>query len=97
MEIKMTTLNKFYPLGWTSPAITFGDHCEWSTICLSIYESIHTDNIDELEAADRIHTKELETDDGSDYVEGVYLDNNLIGSWSYPFMCNPESYKEINK
>ena len=93
--MKMLSLNKFYPLGWTSPAITFGDHCEWSTICLSIYESINSDNIDELEAADRIHTKELETDDESDYVEGVYLDNKLIGSWSYPFVYNPESYKEI--
>jgi hypothetical protein len=94
MEIEML---KFYPLGWTTPAITFGDQSDWMSICLSIYEYFNDDDIDEFEAADRIHTKELETDDESDYVEGVYLDNKLIGSWIYPFVYNPESYKEINK
>jgi hypothetical protein len=97
MEMKMLSLNKFYPLNWNKPSITFGNSCEWGTICLSIYESIHTDNVDELEATDRIHFKELETEDGSDYVEGVYLDNKLIGSWSYPLVYNPELYKEIKK
>ena len=93
----MLSLNKFYPLGCTTPAITFGNQSSWMSICQSIYEYFNDDDIDELEAADRIHTKELETDDESDYVEGVYLDNKLIGSWSYPLVYNPELYKEIKK
>jgi len=93
----MLNTSKFYPLGWTKPAITFGNMCNLAIMYQSIYEHITNEDINEYEALDRLHTKELETEDGSDYVEGVYLDNKLIGSWSYPFVYNPESYKEINK
>ena len=92
MEIRFFALNEYTP----SLSITCGGEGLWDAMCEAIADHVlGEDPHSGVKAADLIDLVEMESTDGAEYVEAIYLNGKLVGSVGAPFWYAPSEYTKL--
>ena len=87
----------FYTLGETTPCFTFtaiGVDI-WDHMCEAIVGHVLGSDPYSETASDITDIVPMQTADGAEYVEAVFVQGKLVGSLDAPFWLNPNEYAEI--
>lgn len=96
MEIDMEI--KFYALNDTKHSMTVGVYGTdvWNRMCEALVEHVlGSDPYSEADASDLVEVVAMETEDGEDYLEAVYIKGQLVGSIDAPFWHPVADYRRI--
>jgi hypothetical protein len=92
MEIRFFALNEYTP----SLSIVCGGEGLWDQMCEAIADHVlGADPYSETAARDLIDLVEMESTDGAEYVEAIYLNGKLVGSVGAPFWYAPSEYIKL--
>lgn len=91
---------KFYALGQNVPCMrimSFGiDNGAWGRMCEMLVDyALGEDPYSEADASDLVDVVAMESTDGEEYTEAVYVKGKLIGSLGDPFWYPLNEYQKI--